>query len=107
MSQTSPIAEAFSEQTWEDADAAKNARDDRAAQLQAAGYECICSNLWNVAGYRVYVVSAEPVVEAKRVIPTAGAAAVRDSSGRSNNPRHSSAARQQRPTRRRAAIEIR
>lgn len=106
MSQTLPIAEAFSEQTWEDADAAKNARDDRAAQLQAAGYECTRLNLWNVAGYRVYVVSAEPVVEAKRVLPTAGASSGRERSARISRPKRSDASRH-RPARRQAATEIR
>lgn len=106
MSQTLPIAEAFSEQILEDADAAKNARDDRAAQLQAAGYECTCLNLWNVAGYRVYVVSAKPVVEAKRVLPTAGANSGRERSARISRPKRSDGCRLH-PARRRVATEIR
>jgi hypothetical protein len=66
-----PIAEAFLERTWDDdAESARTARDERAAQLQDAGYECACVNLWNVAGYRVYVVSAEPV-ETRRIVPSA------------------------------------
>jgi hypothetical protein len=59
-----PIAEAFLETNWDDAAAAKAERDQRATQLQAAGYDCTCSDLWNVVGYRVYVVTAEPA-EAK------------------------------------------
>ena len=72
-----PIAEAFLERTWDDdAEAARIARDERAAQLQAAGYECACANLWNVAGYRVYVLSAEPV-ETKRTGSTSSSHAQR------------------------------
>ena len=106
MSQSQTIAEAFLEQSWDDASAARSARDDRAAQLRAAGYECACSDLWNVAGYRVYVVSAEPVVEAKRVISTAGTGSGRDNNSRSRQPRKSATDRQ-RPARRQAATEIR
>ncbi|MBW4464036.1 MAG: hypothetical protein KME07_01175 [Pegethrix bostrychoides GSE-TBD4-15B] len=106
MSQTPPIAEAFLEQSWDDAGAAQAARDDRATQLQAAGYECSCADLWNVMGYRVYVVRAEPVVEAKRTIPTSGSGSGRDNNSRSSKPRRSDA-NKQRPARRRAATEIR
>jgi hypothetical protein len=74
---TQPIAEAFLERTWDDdAEAARAARDTRAAQLQAAGYECACANLWNVAGYRVYVLSAEPV-EIRRTSSTSSSYAQR------------------------------
>jgi hypothetical protein len=55
-----PISEAFLESSWEDAPTACEARDLRAAQLDAVGYDCDCLNLWNVEGYRVYVVTAEP-----------------------------------------------
>jgi hypothetical protein len=54
------IAEAFLESSWVDAATACAARDTRAAQLEAAGYDCDCANLWNLAGYRVYVLRAEP-----------------------------------------------
>ncbi|MBW4464040.1 MAG: hypothetical protein KME07_01195 [Pegethrix bostrychoides GSE-TBD4-15B] len=28
--------------------------------LQSAGYDCTCSDVWNVVGCRVYTLSAEP-----------------------------------------------
>jgi hypothetical protein len=107
MTQISLIAEAFLEQSWDDAGAARVARDDRAAQLQAAGYECTCSDLWNVAGYRVYVLSAQPIAEAKRVIPSSAASLERGNNGRDSRSRRSDINKQQRPARRRVVTEIR
>ena len=109
-----PIAEAFLERTWDDdAEAARTARDERAAQLQAAGYECACANLWNVAGYRVYVVTAEPV-ETRRIVPSASRDAKRRRLADPDRSTHevsadsaANAATSKRPTRRRIMTEVR
>jgi hypothetical protein len=55
---TKPIQETFLELDWEDADMAKQARDSRAAELQAQGLVCTCENLYNVSGYRVFLLEA-------------------------------------------------
>ena len=62
------IQETFLETDWEDEAAARQARDERAAQLQAQGFICICENLYNIAGYRVFVLRA---TEPEAVEPTA------------------------------------
>jgi hypothetical protein len=50
--------EVFLETTWEDAEAARQARDDRAAQLEAQGWVCTCETLATVEGRLVFVVVA-------------------------------------------------
>ena len=110
-----PIAEAFLERTWDDdAEAARTARDERAAQLQAAGYECACANLWNVAGYRVYVVTAEPV-ETRRIVPSASrdtkrrrlADPDRSTRGVTTSDTASSSPSSKRPSRQRIVTDVR
>lgn len=111
-----PIAEAFLETNWDDAAAAKAERDQRAAQLQAVGYECTCSDLWNVAGYRVYVVTAEPAEAKPAKAQRRSPASVRPQRRRVANPEQitvagqaevSSSARSDQPLRRRVGVEIR
>ena len=109
-----PIAEAFLERTWDDdAEAARTARDQRAAQLQAAGYECACANLWNVAGYRVYVLTAEPI-ETRRIIPASSSRAQRRRLAHPEravrevpNDGAASTATSRRPARRQTVTEVR
>jgi hypothetical protein len=50
--------EVFLETAWEDAEAARQARDDRAAQLEAQGLVCSCETLATVEGRLVFVVVA-------------------------------------------------
>ena len=54
----SMMQEVFLETTWEDAEAARQARDDRAAQLTAQGLVCTCETLATVEGRLVFVVVA-------------------------------------------------
>ena len=54
--------EVFIETSWEDTVAAREARDRRVAELQAEGLICTTENLWNVQGYRVYLLVAVPDV---------------------------------------------
>jgi hypothetical protein len=53
-----PVQEVFLETEWGDEDAARQARDNRASELQAQGLICNCENLYNVDGYRVFLVEA-------------------------------------------------
>jgi hypothetical protein len=53
-----PIQDVFLETQWGDEETARQARDDRAAQLQAQGLVCNCENLYTVDGYRVFLVEA-------------------------------------------------
>jgi hypothetical protein len=53
-----PVQEVFLETEWGDEDAARQARDDRASELQAQGLICNCENLYTVDGYRVFLVEA-------------------------------------------------
>jgi hypothetical protein len=53
-----PVQEVFLETEWGDEDAARQARDDRASELQAQGLMCNCENLYTVDGYRVFLVEA-------------------------------------------------
>lgn len=54
------IQETFLETDWEEAEQARAARDQRAAQLEAQGLVCSCSTLYRVNdGYRVYLVEAQ------------------------------------------------
>lgn len=59
--------EVFLETAWEDAEAARQARDDRAAQLQAQGLICTCETLATVDGRLVFVVVA---TEAPMIVTT-------------------------------------
>lgn len=66
------IQETFLETDWDDEEAARQARDDRADQLQAEGLICTRENLYNVAGYRVFLVEAkeaEPIESSRRSSP--------------------------------------
>jgi hypothetical protein len=61
------ITETFLETDWEDEAEARQARDDRAAELTAQGFVCICQDLWNVADRRVFLVEAtQPEIEDSR-----------------------------------------
>ncbi|PSN17590.1 hypothetical protein C7271_16930 [filamentous cyanobacterium CCP5] len=54
------IQETFLETDWEEAEQAREARDQRAAQLEAQGLICSCSTLYRVNdGYRVFLVEAQ------------------------------------------------
>ena len=63
------VQEVFLEFEWEDELAARQARDDRASQLQEQGYVTTCENLWNVNGQRVFLVKA---AKAERIEVTRG-----------------------------------
>jgi hypothetical protein len=52
------IQDVFLETEWGDEDTACQARDARAAELQAQGLICNCENLYTVNGYRVFLVEA-------------------------------------------------
>lgn len=57
----SPIQEIFLETDWDDADQARAARDQRAAQLQAEGHICSCTTLYRATDGRcVFVVEVQP-----------------------------------------------
>jgi hypothetical protein len=60
-----PIEETFLELDWDSEEEARQARDARAAELQAQGLFCILENLYNIVnGRRVFVViatKAEPL----------------------------------------------
>jgi hypothetical protein len=53
-----PIQDVFLETEWGDEGAARQARDARAAELQAQGLICNCENLYTVDGYRVFLVES-------------------------------------------------
>jgi hypothetical protein len=54
------IQEVFLETDWDEVSQARAARDERAAQLQAQGFTCSCSNLYRATdGRRVFLVEAE------------------------------------------------
>lgn len=54
-----PLEETFLELDWDSEDEARQARDARAAELQAQGLVCTVENLYNaVNGRRVFIVSA-------------------------------------------------
>jgi hypothetical protein len=58
------IQETFLETDWGDEETARQARNDRAEQLEAQGLLCTCENLYNVLGYRVFLLEAreaEPI----------------------------------------------
>ncbi len=58
------IQEVFLELEWNDEAEARNARDQRAQELQQQGYLCVYENLFTVYGYRVFLLKAslpEPV----------------------------------------------
>ena len=61
------LQEVFIESDWEDALVARSQRDCRIAELQTQGLICTAENLWNVQGYRVYLLVALPDVA--EVIP--------------------------------------
>jgi hypothetical protein len=61
------IQETFLETDWDDEVAARNARNARATQLQEQGLVCTCEDLYNVMGYRVFLVVA---TEAEPIAPT-------------------------------------
>ncbi len=61
------VQEIFLETEWDDEHAARQARDDRATQLQAEGYMTTCENLWTVNGQRVFLVEA---ARPERIEPT-------------------------------------
>lgn len=72
------IQETFVETDWEEPTQAKEARDQRAAQLQAQGWLCECSTLYRITdGHRVFFLEArEPeqievadVRPRKKVVP--------------------------------------
>ena len=53
------IQETFVETDWEEPIQAREARDQRAAQLQDQGWQCQCSTLYRVTdGRRVYLLEA-------------------------------------------------
>ncbi|MBD2465731.1 hypothetical protein H6G89_32605 [Oscillatoria sp. FACHB-1407] len=54
----SAIQEVFLEIEWGGEAEARQARDQRAAQLQEQGLVCSCENLYNVYGYRVFTLEA-------------------------------------------------
>lgn len=56
-----PVQEVFLETQFDDELAARQARDNRAAQLQAQGLLCTCEDLYTVDGYRVFLVVATEV----------------------------------------------
>ena len=61
------VQEVFLETQWDDETTARQARDDRAAQLQSQGYLTTCENLWTVDGHRVFLVEAARM---ERIEPT-------------------------------------
>lgn len=73
-----PIQEVFLEIAWDSEEAARQARDARAVELQTQGLVCVCENLYNVVnGRRVFLVIAteaeklEPfdTQESNRIVP--------------------------------------
>jgi hypothetical protein len=60
------IQETFLETDWDDEETARAARDARAEELQAQGLICTRENLYNVSGYRVFLVEAR---EAESIEP--------------------------------------
>jgi len=54
------IQEVFIETTWEDADMARQRRDERSQELEATGLECHRENLYTVDGRRVFLLTATP-----------------------------------------------
>lgn len=52
------LQEVFLESDWEDAAHARQCRDARIEELQTQGLVCTAENLWNVQGYRVYLLVA-------------------------------------------------
>jgi len=59
-----PIQETFLETDWDDEVTSRAARDARVEQLQDQGLLCTCENLYNVLGYRVFLLEAreaEPI----------------------------------------------
>lgn len=53
------IQETFVETDWEEPTEAREARDQRAAQLQAQGWLCNCTTLYRITdGRRVYLLEA-------------------------------------------------
>ena len=63
------LQEVFIESDWEDALVARSQRDSRMAELRNERMVCTAENLWNVQGYRVYLLVALPDVA--EVIPEA------------------------------------
>jgi hypothetical protein len=72
-----PIQETFLETDWDDEASARAARDARATELQAQGLVCSCENLYNVMGYRVFLLEATEMdtIDPTRKIPVPGSAA--------------------------------
>ena len=52
------LQEVFLESDWEEAANARSQRDCRIAELQSQGLVCTAEDLWNVQGYRVYLLVA-------------------------------------------------
>lgn len=75
------VQEIFLETEWDDEYAARQARDDRASQLQAEGYVTTCENLWTVNGQRVFLIEA---ARPERIEPTHMEDSSVDRSSRSN-----------------------
>ena len=61
------IQEAYVESVWEEAEAVRQRRDARYAELQASGLECHREDLYTVDLRRVFVVTAVPI---ERVSPS-------------------------------------
>jgi hypothetical protein len=55
------IQEVFREWEWDDLTQARQARDDRARELAAQGYRCVCETLYTVVGDGVFVLTATPI----------------------------------------------
>ena len=55
------IQEVYIESVWEEAEAVRQRRDARYAELQASGLECHREDLYTVDLRRVFVVTATPI----------------------------------------------
>jgi hypothetical protein len=64
---TKPIQEVFREWEWEDLAQTRQARDQRADELNAQGYRCVCETLYTVWGHCVFVLTATPMESMKTV----------------------------------------
>ena len=92
------LQEVFLESDWEEAANARSQRDCRIAELQSQGLVCTAENLWNVQGYRVYLLVA---------LPDVGEALKEEHSARPKRMRSEPEAPSKRPVRRSPSVEVR
>jgi hypothetical protein len=81
-----PIEETFLELDWEDADAARQARDSRAEELQSQGLVCVLKNLYNaVNGRRVFMLVATEAEKIDSLTSSDGQGSSRSEGSRSRS----------------------